>query len=299
MRLARISKLPLMLASATCFARLQMPTIRTDVNLVQVQVKVTDAHGRIVAGLEKHAFELLVDGEKQEIQIFQGDDAPVTAGIVIDNSASMAPKRNDVIAAAMEFARDSNPRDEMFVLHFNDRVRLALPAGRAFTGDIEDLKAAVAKFELGGTTALYDALMSAAAHLDGAAYSRRVLLTISDGGDNSSNAGTENVLRAAAKSGAVIFAVGIFDGADEDRNPAVLKSFAERTGGAAFFPASSADVPKVCRQIAREIRNEYTLGFAGATDGKYHSIRVRVRDPKYGELQAHARSGYYAAGKAK
>jgi VWFA-related protein len=276
---------------------MQTPTIRTDVNLVQVPVKVTDKHGRIITGLDKRAFELLVDGAKQEITVFQGEDAPVSAGIVVDNSASMAPKRKDVIAAATEFARDSNTLDEMFVLHFSDHVRLGLPQGQAFTGRIDDLQAAISKFQLGGTTAFYDALMSAMNHLNEAAYSTRVLLAITDGGDNSSKAQPDDVLHAAEKSGTMIFTVGVFDNANEDRNPSVLKRLSENTAGEAFFPQSSAEVPGVCKQIARQIRQEYTLGFAGATDGKYHSIEVLVHDPQYGDLLAHTRSGYLAASK--
>ena len=101
-------------------------------------------------------------------------------------------------------------------------------------------------------------------------------------------------ISAAGKDGTAIFAVGIFDDANADRNPAVLKELAENTGGAAFFPRSSAEVPAMCRQIAREIRQEYTLGFAGAADGRYHSIQVLVNDPMRGKLQAHARPGYLA-----
>jgi VWFA-related protein len=278
---------------------LQTPTIRADVNLVQVHVKVTDSHGRNVTGLDKKAFDLLVDNARQDITVFQGEDVPVAAGIVIDNSASMAPKRKDVIAAATDFAHDSNPRDEMFVLHFNDKVRLGLPANRPFTSDIDDLKDAISKFELGGTTAFYDAMLSAMTHLNDAAYNSRVLLAITDGGDNSSSATPRDVIGAAGKNGTLIFAVGIFDNDDPDRNPEVLKELAESTGGGAFFPKSSAELPGMCRQIAREIRHEYTLGFAGATDGRYHSIQVLVNDPIRGRLQAHARSGYQAAGKTE
>lgn len=280
-------------------ATLQPPTIRTEVNLVQVQVKVTDPHGRIVTGLRKQAFELLVDDQKQDITVFQGEDAPVAAGIVIDNSASMAPKQQDVIQAAAEFARDSNPLDQMFVVHFNNQVRLGLPAGQEFTDRIEQLQSAISKFELGGTTAFYDALMSAMKHMEPAKYNRRVILAITDGGDNSSTAAPLDVLNASARSGIAIFAVGVFDAADTDQNPAVLKQLAGSSGGAAFFPQTSSEVPGLCRQIAHEIRQEYTLGFAGATDGRYHSIRIVVHDPRYGSLQAQARSGYWAAAPAK
>ncbi len=297
MRLAIVGFVSLLLLALVVAspAALQPPTIRTEVNLVQVQVKVTDPRGRVVTGLPKQAFELLVDGQKQDISVFQGEDAPVAAGIVIDNSASMAPKQQDVIQAATEFARDSNPLDQMFVLHFNNQARLGLPAGQDFTDRIEELQSAISRFDLGGTTAFYDALMGATKHLEPAKYNRRVILAITDGGDNSSTATPSDVLNASAKSGVAIFAVGVFDAADTDQNPTVLKQLADSSGGAAFFPQTSSEVPALCRQIAHEIRQEYTLGFAGATDGRYHAIRIAVHDPRYASLQAHARSGYWAA----
>src|SRR4051794_37107473 len=111
----------------------ELAPIRADVNLVQLHVRVTDTAGRPVAGLPKRAFHLLVDDVEQEITVFRGEDAPVTAGIVVDNSASMAPKRQDVISAALAFARASNPKDEIFVVHFNNEVRFGLPLQKAFT----------------------------------------------------------------------------------------------------------------------------------------------------------------------
>ena len=101
--------------------------IRADVNLVQLHPRVTDAGGRPVLGLPKEAFQLFIDDVQQPITVFQRDDAPVTAGIVVDNSASMSTKRQEVVAAALAFARASNPLDEMFVVHFSDHTRLGFP----------------------------------------------------------------------------------------------------------------------------------------------------------------------------
>lgn len=271
------------------------PTIRTEVNLVQVQATVTDANGRIVTGLGKNAFELLVDGVKQPITVFQGEDIPVTAGIVIDNSASMLPKRSDVIAAAMTFARTSNPHDEMFVVHFSTQPRFGLPDNIQFTSDISELERAVSSFQLGGTTALYDALIAALGRLDLAGTSRKVLLIITDGGDNASRHTLEDVLSAARKNGAALYSIGIFDAADRDRNPPLLRELADATGGDAEFPERSADVGRICERMAREIRQQYALGFPGAQDGKYHTIRLQATDPHHGPLVVHARTGYFAA----
>ena len=273
----------------------QTATIRADVNLVQLQARVTDSKGHAVSGLGKDAFKLFVDNVSQPITVFQGEDAPVTAGIVIDNSASMGPKREEVIAAALAFARASNPKDQMFVVHFNDRPRFGLPVGARFTGDISELERAIAAFDLGGTTALYDALVTAESQFQWASYSRKVLLTITDGGDNSSHAPLTESLDGAAKAGIVVYSIGIFDENDHDQNPQVLSRIAEETGGQAFFSGQVSDVTKICIGIAKEIRNEYTLGFPGAEDGQYHSIRVTANDPKYGPLEVHTRNGYMAA----
>lgn len=269
-------------------------TIRANVSLVQLQVTVTDARGRTVSGLPKEAFQLFVDNNPQPITVFQGEDAPVTAGIVIDNSSSMTSKVKEVVAAGLAFAGASNPKDQMFVVHFTDRPRLGLPEGKRFTGDVAQLEKAVEAFQLGGTTAFYDALLFAESHLQWALYSRKILLTITDGGDNSSHATLEAALSTAVKSGIVVYPIGLFDENDRDRNPKVLSKIAEETGGQAFFPEQVSDVTNTCVMIAREIRSQYTLGFPGAEDGKFHHIRVTVTDTRSGPLQVHTRGGYFA-----
>ena len=272
--------------------------IRADVTLVQLHARVTDSKGRAVLGLDKDAFQLFVDNTPQPIGVFQGEDGPVTAGIVVDNSASMAPKRQQVIAAALAFARASNPKDEMFVLHFNDHARLGLPSGTPFSGRIPELESAIAAFDLGGTTAFYDALLLAQSQLQSAGYSRKVLLTITDGGDNSSQATLNEALNGAMKAGIVVYPIGIFSEDDRDRNPKVLSKIAEQTGGEAFFPEELADVTKACINIAENIRKQYTVGFRGLDDGQYHSIRLTATDPKLGPLHVETRAGYIAGGVA-
>jgi Ca-activated chloride channel family protein len=268
-------------------------TIRADVNLVQLSVLVTDSKGRNVKGLDRDAFHLLIDGHEQPISVFGGEDAPVTAGIVIDNSASMYPKREEVMAAAMAFARASNTRDQMFVVHFNQKARLGLPPGKRFTGDIGELEEAISGLATGGSTALYDAILLGESQLQHATY-RKVLLVITDGGDNSSKATLEETMDSVAKSGIVLYPIGIFDENDRDRNPKVLARMAEVTGGESFFPTAVSEITKVCKEIAADVRRQYTLGFAGAEDGAYHSIEVTASDPIHGKLQVHTRPGYFA-----
>ena len=271
------------------------PTIRADVNLVQLSVRVTDSAGHNVVGLGKEAFRLTIDKQEHPITVFNGEDAPVTAGIVIDNSASMAPKRKEVIAAALAFARASNPMDQMFVVHFSKHARLGLPHNKPFTGSIEDLETAISKFQLGGTTAFYDALLVAQSQFaKRAADGRKILLAITDGGDNSSSSSLEETLDTLVQSEAVVYPIGIFDAANQDQNPKVLARIAEVTGGESFLPTALADITRICVEIAADVRRQYTLGFAGAEDGKYHQVVVTASDPKHGPLTVHTRPGYFA-----
>jgi Ca-activated chloride channel family protein len=269
--------------------------IRADVNLVQLHPRVTDGEGHAVLGLPKDAFQLFIDNVQQPITVFQRDDAPVTAGIVVDNSASMGPKRQEVVSAALAFARASNPLDEMFVVHFSDHTRLGLPKGTLFTGSISALENAIAAFDLGGTTAFYDALLIAQSQFASAANSRKVVLTITDGGDNSSHATLTEAVNAMRKAGIVVYPIGMFDEKDRDQSPQVLSTIAQQTGGEAFLPGDVTDVNKICVSIAKEIREEYTLGFPGAEDGQYHRIRLTVKDPQHSRLEVQTRAGYVAS----
>ena len=269
-------------------------TIRLNVNLILVHVTVSEQSGHIISGLQKQAFRLFVDGVQRSITVFQADDAPLAAGILVDNSASMTSKGSEVRAAALAFARASNRQDQMFVVHFNDQVRLGLPPETPFTANVSELEKALARFDATGTTALYDALGLALAQLRRAELERRVLLLISDGGDNSSRAQLADVLKTARESGYAIYSIGIYDNMDRDRNPRILSELAELTGGKAFFPAERKEVTTSCEEIARDIRRQYTLGFEGEEDGQYHHIKVTAQDPNYSQLAVRARAGYFA-----
>jgi Ca-activated chloride channel family protein len=269
-------------------------TIRADVNLVQLSVRVTDRAGHNVVGLGREAFRLTIDKQEHPITVFNGEDAPVTAGIVVDNSASMAPKRKEVIAAALAFARASNPTDQMFVVHFSKHARFGLPQDKPFTGSLEELETAISKFQLGGTTAFYDALLAAQSQFaKRAGNGRKILLAITDGGDNSSNATLQETIDALVQSEAVVYPIGVFDAANPDQNPQVLARIADSTGGESFLPHTLPEISRICVEIAADVRRQYTLGFAGAEDGQYHQIVVTASDPKHGILTVHTRPGYF------
>jgi VWFA-related protein len=267
--------------------------------MVLLSAIVVDRHGALVSGLNKNDFQVDEDGILQRIKDFSHDDIPVTAGILVDNSGSMAPKRDDVIAAALAFARASNPQDQMFVVNFNDRVFLGLPSDLPFTDRPDQLQRALSGITAIGQTSLYDGIAAGLDHLKLGNRDRKVLILISDGGDNASKHTLAQVLAMARQSTAIIYAIGIFDEQDGDQNPSVLKQLARETGGEAFFPESSRDITSICEEIARDIRNQYTLTYVPAIasqDGRYRSIEVRASAPGRGRLSVRTRAGYSVPG---
>jgi VWFA-related protein len=249
-----------------------------------------------VSGLKQDDFQVYEDGVLQPIKHFSHEDVPVTVGLVVDNSGSMKPKRHDVVAAALAFARSSNPQDQMFVVNFNEKVSLGLPANTAFTDQTFQLQSAL-RVEPDGQTALYDAVALALEHLQKGSRDKKVLIVVSDGGDNASKHKLPEIMAMAAQSNAIIYTIGIFDEQDEDKNPGVLKRLAKQTGGEAFLPASLNDVAPICERIAHDIRNQYTIAYVPTNrkrDGTYRAIQVKASAPGSGRLSVRTRTGYFA-----
>ncbi len=271
--------------------------IAVDVPLVVLRATVTDRQGSLVTNLGQQDFEVFENGVSQRIQLFQNEDIPVTVGLVIDHSTTMRPKIAEVTAAARTFARFSNPEDEMFVVNFHEIASLGLPLGIRFTHNIAVLEDAIMTPPTGGQTALYDAIAMGLRGLQTGSRDKKVLIVVSDGGDNASTLGLEQVMKLAGESSAVIYTVGLFDEQDPDRNPGVLKRLARTTGGEAFLPDQLGDVVAICEQIARDIRHQYTFGYAPgkpARDGTYRAIRVLARSKDHNRLSARTRTGYIA-----
>lgn len=282
----------------------QVPDVRPPIfssraELVVVHVTVKDGRGAYATGLPKQAFHILEDGAPQRIDFFSGEDSPVTVGLLVDSSGSMREGRERVIAAASAFAEASNAKDEIFALAFNEYVRAALPSSRPFTNDANVLRAALAAaMGAQGRTAMYDAISNGLSYVARGHHPRRVLLLVGDGGDNASTTTYEQVLREAQASNAAIYTVGIIDPLEHGANPRLLKRLAQATGGESFFPRRVDDVDGVLREIARDIRHSYTLGYVPVNSirtGEFRRIRVVVNDPARRSLRVRARDGYRAA----
>jgi VWFA-related protein len=270
--------------------------IRSDVNLVLLDVSVKDHDGRIVTGLSQERFRVFENGIAQRITVFANDDVPVTVGILVDESRSMLPNRAEVIAAAEAFIESSNPQDEVFVLNFNDRVSRGLPEGVLFSSDIGQLRAALDRGSPRGKTALHDAVIAGLALLEQGRRGKKALTVISDGGDTASRSSRGEMLNHVEKSIATVYAVGLFapDGSEED--PGLLRQIAKISGGLAYFPASVAGLAGVCREMAADIRSRYTLGYAPKSINGWGSLRriqVTATGPNQAKLTARTRTSYH------
>lgn len=272
-------------------------TFNVNVNMVVLHATAQNHKGDLVSGLGKNDFQVLENGVVQQIKFFTHEDIPVTVGLVIDNSGSMRPKRADVIAAALAFARSSNPQDQMFVINFNEKVSFGLPQNMPFTGQVDQLEAALSKINPDGETALYDAVAAALDHLNEGSRDKKVLIVISDGGDNASKHNLSQTMLVAGQSDALIYTIGIFDEQDGDRNPHMLRELAKNTGGESFLPESLKEVAPICERIAHDIRNQYTIAYVPTNrkrDGSYRVIQVNASAAYRGHLSVRTRTGYYA-----
>ena len=272
-------------------------TIRVNVDMVILRATAQDRKNILVSGLDKDDFQVYEDGVLQPIKNFSHEDVPVTVGLVIDNSGSMGAKRADVIAAGLAFARSSNPQDQMFVVNFNERVSFGLPVNTPFTDQVAQLEVALSRIRAQGETALYDAVAAALEHLKMGNRDKKVLIIISDGGDNASKHKLAEIVAMVGQPDVIVYTIGIFDEQDPDRNPGVLKQLAKDTGGEVFLPESSRDVASICEKVAHDIRNQYTIAYAPTNrkrDGTYRVIEVIARAPGRGRLSVRTRTGYFA-----
>jgi Ca-activated chloride channel homolog len=269
--------------------------ISREVNLVVLPITVTNREGQFVPDLTESNFRIYDDGKPQKITDFKSEDAPVTVGLVVDHSGSMVAKRKEVIEGALAFVAESNPQDQEFIVNFADKIILGLPANVAFTSDPKLLEAALSTPSASGTTALNDAVILAMRHFDSHPATKKVLILISDGGDNASHHTFAQTLRIAQTANVAIYTIGLFDEDSADQNPKALQLFAKATGGLAYSPATSAEVIRVCRQIARDIRHQYTLSYNPVEEqtNSYRKIRVNVITSDNRKLIARTRTGYF------
>jgi VWFA-related protein len=273
----------------------ETPVFTLDTKLVPLHVSVIDKNGKLITNLPQSAFKVFEDNVEQPLKIFNREDVPVSMGIIIDNSGSMREKRPKVAAAAMELIKDSNPQDEVFIVDFNDVAYLDAP----FTNNLKMLEQVLDKIDTRGGTAMRDAIsMSIDYAKKEGKKTKKVLLVITDGNDNTSNETLEQLFRKAHQSEVLIYCIGLLS--EEEPREAraakrALSELATASGGLSYYPKSLSEVESITPQIAHEIRNQYILAYTptnSVLDGKFRSIRVTVKAP--GNPTVRTRNGYYA-----
>jgi VWFA-related protein len=267
---------------------------RSDTRLVEVHATVTEPTGRLLTTLPRSAFRIFENDVPQEIKVFKREDAPVSLGLIIDNSASMLVRHAQVAEAALKLVRASNKDDEVFIMTFNDKPALV----QDFTHDIRQLEKSLNTIDSAGATAMRDAVSLGVEHLNRLAKNdKKVVLVVTDGEDNSSVEETGRVVRAARQDDILVYAIGLLT-SETAHSAAVAKrdldALTMETGGEAFYPKALSEVDDIAEHVAQDLRNQYTIAYNPtnqAQDGTFRKIKVTVDVPG---AMVKTRTGYYA-----
>jgi Ca-activated chloride channel homolog len=273
--------------------------LHTDVEEVALNCSVLDGN-RMVPDLKKENFQVFEDGVKQKLISFQHNDLPVSIALVVDNSGSMSRKRPSVNKSTLDLIEASNPQDEAFVVNFSDKAFI----DQEFTSDVNKLRNALNHYTAPSGTALYDAVAASADELaTDAKHPKQVLILITDGDDNYSTFTLEQTIRRVQQlSGPVIYSIGLLFG-DEDMSRddvkkarRALEMLSTETGGVAYFPKNIEQIDLIAAEVARDIRNQYTLGYHSSkptTASGFRRVEVRAEGKGQGKLIVRTRTGYF------
>jgi Ca-activated chloride channel family protein len=278
----------------------QPPKIRSGIELVSLNVSVTDA-GKYVTDLEQKDFEVFEDGARQAISFFSRKQQPIALSILLDTSNSMEDKLKTAQEAAIGFVRRLKPDDVASVIDFNSQVRII----QDFTGDMDVLDRAIRSTQANGSTSLYNALYVSLKELRKVPVRsedeirRQAVVVLSDGDDTSSLMPYEEVLDLAKRSETAVYTIGLRPPANETIRGGfkeaefVLRQLAQETGGRSFFPNSVHELPKIYDLISQELSTLYSIGYTSrnpSRNGAWRRIVVRVARPG---MLARTRQGYY------
>ena len=277
------------------------PSFRAGVELVSLNVTVTDTAGRYVRGLERNSFLVFEDGAQQDISFFTPGNLPVALSILMDTSASMEDKLQTSQDAAIGFVRRLRADDVAQIIDFDSRVQIAQP----FTNSVEDLESAIRRTSAGGSTSLHNALYISLKELrrirahDADDVRRLAIIVLSDGEDTSSLVDFDEVLELAKRSETAVYAIGLrstepYRQRGFSEAEFVLRQLAQQTGGRVFFPKQISELSGVYGQIAEELSSQYTIGYTSRNpkrDGAWRRVLVRLTASN---LTARSKQGYYA-----
>lgn len=284
-----------------------LDTIKIDTNLVVLRVTVNDQQGRAATSLKQEAFKIYEDGVEQQVGFFSAEESPVSWGLVLDRSGSMMEMMSDVYDAALHVIDEGTSRDETFIVTFNRKPELISD----FLSDRHRLENSILGLRAEGETALFDAVDFALDQMKHAKNRKKVLVVVTDGEDNASRLKFRELIERAEEEEVVIYTVGMFGemgdssgvlarllGGSGGDARTELKKLGEVTGGVSHFPKNVDQCKSVMREIAREVSQQYSLGYYPANkerDGKWRAIKIAVsQNGNSPKLVARTRSGYYA-----
>jgi Ca-activated chloride channel homolog len=265
--------------------------------LVILDVAVTDNRGGFVSGLPADAFHVIEEGKAQRVAFFAEQDAPATIGLLIDASGSMLVNRDRIIAGITSLAEASNPDDEFLPLMFNERVMPVVASRSGFTSDPAELRDALTNNVIAfGKTAFHDALANAIDRLGKGTHERRLVIVMTDGGDNASQLTFDDLLMKVQASNVVIYTIALIDRLSPGYDPGALRRLAKATGGLAFEPMRKEMVGGAFRSIAADIRSRYTLAYepVDTSSGGVKHVRVLVEARHGKDVKVRTRTGYVA-----
>jgi Ca-activated chloride channel family protein len=277
----------------------QRPSFRGGVDVVSLNVTVTDQSRNFVTSLEQGDFVVYEDGVKQDVTYFNKAQLPVALSLLIDTSASMEDKLRLAQEAAVGFVKRMKPDDMAQIIDFDNRVSIL----QQFTPDRALLETAIRQTVPNGSTSLHNAIYISLKELkkvratSSGDVRRQAIVVLSDGEDTSSLVPFEEVLDLAKRSEVIVYTIGI-RGRDLGARgfpeaEFVLKQFAQETGGRAFFPTGATELEGIYAQIADELAAQYALAYSSRNprrDGQWRRIVVRTTKP---ELAARTKQGYF------
>lgn len=279
------------------------PTYSVDVNLVNVFVTVTDAHGAPVGGMTKGNFELFEDGIKQNIAVFDRQSAvPLSIVLAIDASLSTRKDLRLELESARTFAHSIlRPQDAMSLFQFTEVVDELVP----FTSDLRLIDRGIGRVHVGAATALYDAIFLGSQALI-RRQGRKVLVVITDGGDTMSKVDYQEALREAQQADTLVYSIIVVPiEASAGRNTGgehALIQMSQDTGGKYYYADSVQQIDRAFRRISDELRTQYLLAYYPRhrlSDSDFRRVEISVKPPNDPglalPLHARHRAGYYTS----
>ena len=273
------------------------PTIRIQVNEVNLIFTVTDKKGRFITGLQRQNFGLLDDGREPEavLRFSQQTNLPLRVGIMLDTSSSIRQR--------FQFEQDSAIEFLLQILHLNDRAfvegfDIQTDLTQGFTNNIDLLNQGIRKLRPGGGTALYDALYKTCRDqmltLQERGAVRRAIILVSDGDDNYSRAEESDAIKMCQRADTIVYSISTNVSPSRDKGDDILRQISDATGGQAFYPVKIEDVAQGFHNIEEELRSQYQLVYRPADfkqDGSFRTIYLQALDPRY---HVRAQKGYFA-----